>query len=185
MPSQCSGRALPAVALALLVACNGGSAKKSETPPPDAVTDTTKAAPPTSAPVARHVSGVFLDAATGAPPATSLTVAVRDAAGALSTLSRGAGGAAQNVFVTSSGVVSFSVDPAASLPVKLKLVAMGDGYNSASADVVIERDGAVDFSTSMVNLSAPPAGVVVAQVAAGTAGAGGATAAPISVQTQA
>lgn len=138
-------------------------------------------APPPVPTVARKVTVLFVDAATGAPITSALQVTVRDPAGNPSALSQDAAGAPQSAFATTSGLVAFQVSGAAALPVSLVVVAAGPGLNGTSTGVTVASSGNVSATASLVRLSAPPPGVGARTVPVAGTIVGGETAAPIAL----
>lgn len=140
--------------------------------------------------VTRAFDVVLVDAATGIPVTSPVEVAVLSKDGLPSTLSQDASGNPQNVFTTSSGLVTFRGSSSAPLPLEFVLVATGAGFNGGTmpltwtTDNFTDVDGDHDLDTfiTMVRVGAPPPGIgAVNDPNAGTADVNGTTAAPITL----
>lgn len=133
--------------------------------------------------VQRQVSGVLLDAATGAPVTVATQVTVLGADGLPSPHAQDGAGQPMSAFVVNTGVVAFQVDKTAQLPIDLVVVTKAPGYDAGSARLQITGQGAVTFTTRLANLDAPPAGVFAAVEPAGAADETGKIAEPIQLAT--
>lgn len=130
------------------------------------------------------VTGIYTDAATG-DRLSGLTVSILDSSSKGSTVTQDVSGNYKNQFMTDSGVVSFQIDPAATLPLTIIAVASGPGQLQTSNVVKVVAEG-VDFSSAVISAAAPPPGVTANQVAnAGATDSSGRTQAPIIVSAPA
>jgi predicted small lipoprotein YifL len=141
--------------------------------------------PPEIQPVARQVSGVFVDAGTGALVTSAIDVSILGATGLPSPYAQDLTGVAKNRYTTRTGVLSFRVADAAPLPLDLVVVSRANGFAAGSARVRVAANGHATFTTLLADLDAPPEGVETVVAAVGTVDATGLIAAPIALQTPA
>ena len=133
--------------------------------------------------IATKVTGVFVDAKTGAPIRTAVTASIQDENGQPLASIQDAQGAKVSQFSTSAGFVGFAVAPNTQLPLEAVVVVTAQGFNASSARLSITETGEYTFTTRLVNVSSPPAGVTAVQKSAGSSNASGATTAPVTIST--
>jgi hypothetical protein len=141
--------------------------------------------PPAPVPVVdTKVAGLFVDAKTGAPVLSDVTVTLRDEAGRLLNNTRDGSGKAKSTFTVKQGVLAFAVEKPY-FPMVVVVVAEADGYIGASAKVRLTQAGTSSFEVNLPNISSPPAGTAVAVQQIGTADASGRLTAAASLSTPA
>ncbi|HYG69512.1 MAG TPA: hypothetical protein VD838_17695, partial [Anaeromyxobacteraceae bacterium] len=142
--------------------------------------------PPELKPVLRQISGVIVDARTGALVTRPVEVSVLGSNGQPSAYALDLASVSQSRFTTRTGVVSFQVATNAPLPADFVIVARAGACSTGSARVRLAANGHATFEIRLVDPASPPEGVKVASVAvAGTASATGQLAAPVAIQTPA